>query len=725
MYKIVNLQQQRNHLYFGLCQIAKQLDAGIVIIDPHQDYTIVYANQVFSEMTEYREYELVGVKFAMLEGPLTNCKQVILEGFYNNQPIKTSIFHYRKDGTAYWHELTCIPISDAEGVVQFHYITSQDVTDYVNMEALVMLEREVYADIEHGDELSTIFEHICKHVEVTFQKKCHCSISLFNGTQLNVVASGSLPIEFKNILHNMDISQYINNEKTALFLKQEVVMKDIGKSPYWSQHVDLIYRYNIASTWSQPIFSTVGEVVGLFSMYFEGNVEPCPLDYKFLNRVAPIVTLALKYYDQKNKILQLAYFDSHTGLSNIELFKKELFQQSEKGLNGSIYIIEPGEYQNIVDIYGRQGGDELLRQLGVRLKSLDIFKKGILARYTSSAVIIATEHNSTGDFQGTEAEKGLFEPYQIADNQVNLTFKIGTSNFGEDISIEDSIQRADTALSAALKCVGTVIKQYDKTQITTIQKEMKLISSISNALKNKEFTPVLQPKVNIQTGRIESFEALARWISKDLGFISPAVFISVAESTGNIHKVDRAILKKILAWQQARIAAGKKMFQVAINISPSHFYHPTFVEDTIGLIESYGVNPCYLKFEITESIELEDMIRAKKIICDLKKHGISTSIDDFGVGYSSLSYLQQLPFDEIKIDKSFIDNLAEPRMNAVVKTIIQLSADLQMTSVAEGIETEEQHQELLALGCHIGQGYYYYKPLSLHEVDRLLEEELS
>lgn len=147
------------------------------------------------------------------------------------------------------------------------------------------------------------------------------------------------------------------------------------------------------------------------------------------------------------------------------------------------------------------------------------------------------------------------------------------------------------------------------------------------------------------------------------------------------------------------------------------------MESSIALIESYKIDPKFIKFEITESVELEDVLRAKKIIDELQQIGIETSIDDFGVGYSSLSYLQELPFKEIKIDKSFVDDLANPRMNAVIKTIIQLSDNLNMVSVAEGIETEEQHLELKRLGCQVGQGYYYYKPMPTKQINELLDNE--
>lgn len=172
MYEIYKNQLQRNQLYSGLCQIAKQLDSGVVIIDPLKDFTIVYANHVFTEMTEYSDHELIGSKLTMLQGPLSDSEQeqVFLDSLQNFKSIKTTIFHYRKDGSAFWHELSSLPIHDEQGIVQFHYITSNDITSIVNMEALVLLEREVYTGLEQGDELSVIFEHICKYVEMKFQK---------------------------------------------------------------------------------------------------------------------------------------------------------------------------------------------------------------------------------------------------------------------------------------------------------------------------------------------------------------------------------------------------------------------------------------------------------------------------------------------------------------------------------------------------------------------------
>lgn len=165
------------------------------------------------------------------------------------------------------------------------------------------------------------------------------------------------------------------------------------------------------------------------------------------------------------------------------------------------------------------------------------------------------------------------------------------------------------------------------------------------------------------------------------------------------------------------------MYPVSVNISADHFYYPTFVEDFTKKVDRYNIDHRLIKVEVTESIELNDMQRAKDVISELTELGFDVSIDDFGMGYSSLSYLQQLPFREIKIDRSFINNLIDQRMHAVMRTIVQLSKDLSLRSVAEGIETPEQQQKMIDIGCDIGQGYYFYRPMPLDEINKILQNQ--
>lgn len=713
-------------MYFWLCQMARQLDSAVAIINTKKGNTIDFVNHVFLRMTEYSENEMVGATIAKLNGPLTDQlnEEAIQESIDNGLTFKTSSLHYRKFGDTFWNEVNILPMRNQDGELQYSVVVMDDVTDSMHVESLIELERDVYFSLENGDKLQYILQHICSTVEYTFGKKCHCSIVLVDENKEIVNVYGGLSDELRLLDDNV-LLMGLNFNKSTL-IKKPVIIKNIDQSDYFDALQPLLENHPILSLWSQPILNTEGEVIGLFTMYFEQTAEPQAVDFKFLNRIAPIVTLALKYFDQKNAIRQLAYQDVATGLSNFEQFKNTINALIIHGCEGNLYIIEPGEFQSIVDLHGRQGGDELLRQLAERLQNISTYEDSVIARYTSSSIILATRLTiQQMNIPQQELNKTLLEPYYINEREVYVTLKVGTSVFNKNVKFTEAIQQADTALSNALKGSGNIIKEFDHSQRELVEQEMTVLTHMTKGLKDCEFFPMLQPKVNIETGEIESFEALARWVSEDIGFVSPALFIPVAEKTGNIYNVDLEIFKKVLQWQQDRANAGLKLYQISVNISPSHFYYPGFVESSIALIESYGVNPQYIKFEITESVELENVKRAKKIINDLNAYGIATSIDDFGVGYSSLSYLQELPFEEIKIDKSFVDNIADPRMNAVIKTIIHLSKNLNMVSVAEGIETEEQHNELKRLGCQFGQGYYYYRPMPLEDITRLLDDSAS
>ena len=197
--------------------------------------------------------------------------------------------------------------------------------------------------------------------------------------------------------------------------------------------------------------------------------------------------------------------------------------------------------------------------------------------------------------------------------------------------------------------------------------------------------------------------------------------ISVAENAGKVREIDLQILELVLQWLSRRKRSGKALVKVAVNISPDHFYHPNFIKAIVELLRKYEIDPDCIILEVTENIGLVDFQTALMIIQELNSYGFKTSVDDFGMGFSSLSYLQKLPFAELKIDRSFINGIQEAGTLAIVRSIIQLALNLGMTSVAEGIETEEQVEILRTLGCKVGQGYYYYKPMSMEQLSEILD----
>ena len=713
--------KEKEQLFLFLCQFARQVDNGVIIIDPQDDFKIAFTNKVMTALTGYETNDFVNANLSILYGPLTNEENIELleESLKYSIIYKMAIFSYRKNRSAFWNEMNCLPIRNSIGEVVYYYVICRDITNLIHTENFVTLERDVYAAIEEGETIERILNRICNDISLVFKKACHCSILLLKNDCMQLAGMSDTSSTNDHKLRSIHFDSLLNEVGLKHFFSQQYLYYDFERIP--TPIVEILEEANAKTYWSYPIYNQEQEVIGNFLLIFTEKIEPDPYEIQYLERVGPIVSLALKYTEQKIEIRKLAYYDSKTDLPNLMLFKNIV---TTKQIKGPLFIFEPSEFQNIIDVYGRVGGDELLKQLAARLKQIDFFEHAIVARYTSSSIIAvlpSVELNTKmlRDF----LNKLTLESYFVREKPVYITLKIGMSKIKVDIPVNNAIQQADSALSSALKHVGTVIHTFNPALVESTEEQMNILAHISQAIINNEFFPVLQPKVNIETGEIASLESLARWISPALGFVSPADFIPLAESTGNIHRIDRQLLQKVLAWQKMRQESGKKMYQVSVNISPPHFYSPSFVEDVVTLIKSYNVDCRYIKLEITESIELENVMRAKNIICELQKYGIETAVDDFGVGYSSLSYLQELPFDEIKIDKSFIDHLSNRRVNAIVKTLVQLATDLQMKCVAEGIETKEQHEQLCEIGCQYGQGYYFYKPMQLHEIDKILENE--
>jgi PAS domain S-box-containing protein len=712
----------REELFSSLCSMAKQYSTGIAILDAHgTDHPFVYYNEPFAALTGYNETELIGKNLTCFTG-LKTAVELSAELDYHIKhalPHETSIIHYQKDNSPFWHELVTHPIRDQEGAFQYIMVHSKDVTYEKLFKMLSKLEHEVYLEIEKGDSLTHILQLITTQVETYYTRNIYCSIHLLkDGSFISAEASGTLPLEIANVLYCLELNSMQNGDGNAIFIKQ-FTKQELAAA---RQLVQAPLKMDIKHCWGKPICGTANEIIGSITMYFDQEPTIKSIEIDFLNRLVPLISLSIKYIAQTQQLRQLAYFDSETKLPNLHYFQTEMKSWMGQGEKGLIILIQPGEYSSIVDVYGRSAGDEILRQMVERLQEHTPEEgKEFIAKFSNSCIIFASNRGfgqpKSYEFRIRQMTK---EPFLILDKEFYITLKIGLSHFSPENYLDEVIRQADTALSRSRQISGTNVAFFEEQNDMKLQVEMDVMNQLPYGLQHKEFYVVLQPKINIHTLEIEGFEALCRWNSHILGLVSPAAFIPLAEQTGKIKKIDELVMKQVLRWQRKRLDSNEKTVPIAINISPVHFYEARFVRQIISLIKRYKVPPHLIKLEVTESMELVDFSKAKEILSELRQHGIECSIDDFGVGFSSLSYLQQLPFHEIKIDRSFINAMDNPGMHAVVNTIVQLALNLQMNAVAEGIETPEQFESLKKMGCHTGQGYYFHKPLDLKDAANLI-----
>ncbi len=435
--------------------------------------------------------------------------------------------------------------------------------------------------------------------------------------------------------------------------------------------------------------------------------------------------------NEKFSKLRLEYINSYdelTGLNNRKNFKSIIENQLKEHTllesRGALIAIDIDNFKLINDAHGHNCGDKFLKKFSDDLKKYLSFNE-LLCRFGSDEFLIFIPYISNFN-DVKEVVKKIVEilktPYNINNNEIFASVSIGVSVFpddGEDFEV--LLKNADAAMYIAKSNGKNQWEMFN----SNISKEINRIYSIQRglrtALDNKEMYVVFQPKVRLTDNEIDGFEALLRWESSDIGFVSPSEFVPVAESTRLIIPIGKFVLREVFIKIKYLLSQGYDNFKIAVNLSEIQLREGDLLEYFISLIEEYKVPPRYIEIEITESMIMKSVDRNIKSLMQLKKLGASIALDDFGTGYSSLNHLTKLPIDVLKIDRSFVNDMIEnDKSRYIVEKIIQLSHKLGITVVAEGVEEKEQVEYLKSMECDTVQGYYYSKPENFENVITML-----
>lgn len=423
---------------------------------------------------------------------------------------------------------------------------------------------------------------------------------------------------------------------------------------------------------------------------------------------------------QQDKLDYLAYYDSVTGLANRNLFLERLAQYTRSAFSAghklAVGMIDLERFKNINDSLGRPAGDALLRQVAEWL-TRNAGDANLLARVGADHfAIVLPVLREGGDVAGLiDKRRRAFvnHPFCLGDEVFRIAFKGGVAIFPDDgIAADTLLKNAEAALKKA-KTTSAPYLFYTRAMSEALSGKLNLENRLRQALDKGEFVLHYQPKVNLASGKITSAEALIRWNDPRTGLIPPWRFIPSLEETGLIHEVGRWALHQAiedyLRWQDKGLPAVR----IAVNVSPLQLRHRGFVAE-IGRAIGIGAKAAAgLELEITESLIMEDVKYSIASLQAIRAMGVSIAIDDFGTGYSSLSYLSKLPVDTLKIDRSFvIDMTTGPEGLTLVSTIITLAHSLKLRVVAEGVESEEQAQQLKSLRCDEMQGYFFSRPVA-------------
>ncbi|RNF51116.1 EAL domain-containing protein [Marinomonas hwangdonensis] len=437
----------------------------------------------------------------------------------------------------------------------------------------------------------------------------------------------------------------------------------------------------------------------------------------------------------ENKITQLAFYDQLTGLPNRQLLMDRLNHAIAASVrqkrSGAILFIDLDDFKTLNDTRGHDAGDILLQQVADRLVN-NVRKDDTVARIGGDEFIILLEDldediniaSQQVELLAEQLLKSLSAPYRILAIEYFSTLSIGITLFqGDQVSYEELLKQADLAMYQSKAAGRNTRRFFDPSMQARVLEHAELANDVRKGMTNKEFVLFFQPQIDTNLNIIGA-EALIRWYHPTRGLVTPGHFIDVVEETGLILPLGQWVLDRacqvIAQWENA---SSTKNLTLSVNISARQLMQSDFVEQVMASLKRSGANPQRLKLELTESMLLNDVQDTILKMNLLGDQGVSFSLDDFGTGYSSLSYLRQLPLEQLKIDQSFVQDLEN--QTTIAQTIVTLAKGLDMSVIAEGVETEEQYRALALYGCEAYQGFYFGRPMPLNDFLARVEHHLG
>jgi diguanylate cyclase (GGDEF)-like protein len=438
---------------------------------------------------------------------------------------------------------------------------------------------------------------------------------------------------------------------------------------------------------------------------------------------------------QRDEIMTLAYYDMLTQLPNrwllFDRLNQALATSARNGRRGALLFLDLDYFKNLNDTLGHDVGDLLLQQVAKRLMSC-IREEDTIARLGGDEFVIVLEDLSDSAIEAAAKTNGVAEkifltlnkPYQLNNHFYQGTISVGATLFmGHELKPNELLKQADIAMYESKGKGRNTLSFFSSVMQEVITARVNVENELHRAIEKEQFQLYYQVQIDNTRGPFGS-EALIRWQHPKRGVISPIDFIPVAEDTGLIIDIGQWVLETACAqlkqWEQDPLTRN---LTLSVNVSPKQFVETGFLAQVQATVQRYGINPTRLKLELTESMLIDNIKKIIVTINALNEIGIKISLDDFGTGYSSLQYLKKLLIYQLKIDKSFVrDIVTDSQDEVLTRTIIAMAHSLDISVIAEGVETEAQRQLLLTNGCTLFQGDLFSKPVPIDEFEHLIRK---
>lgn len=687
--------------------------------DPGKGSEVIYINDAYQKLMGFTSDQLLHTPPRIRSGPLTDpviAKQIV-QAFHNNTPIRTELLEYASDGTPVWIEFSALSITDAADRWSHRVSWRRDIRARKRAENLNDARNRLLEMLLRGETLEGVFAHLAHLLEG--QAGGFCTVSVFEDGMFRFLGTPSLPSEIRDMLNSLELGRYYGDWLIPALEQGLIVADDLQHDQNWVSVRELATRLGVQSIWCAPIRSGEGALLGMVGWAFREIKQPEKDDHELLEMAQRLGAVCMEHRQMAAQIAFQAQHDTLTQLPNRALLNERLGLAIARAARReeciALLFIDLDGFKQVNDTLGHAIGDELLRSIADRL-GRGIRSGDTLARIGGDefALLLPDLKTTSDAAKIAEGMLNLFQtPFKLENHEVYVTASIGIANYPDDgRDAATLLQHSDTAMYRAKRAGKNTFSSFDPVMTTSALRRREIEHALRQALPRQEFELHYQAQLDLQ-GQTCGVEALLRWHSPSLGWVSPNEFIPIAESTGLIIAMDAWVMREACSQAMRWRTAGLSPVRMAVNVSALQFTRPDFVQSIKDALQNSGLEAQWLELELTESVFMHDIEVAITRMHQIRELGVGLSIDDFGTGYSSLSYLQRLPVNAIKVDRSFVHEISPGNANhSLVQAIVLLGQQFQMTVVIEGIETPEQLETLRALGCDRLQGFYFCKPCS-------------
>ncbi len=600
--------------------------------------------------------------------------------------------------------------------------TTRDVTERARAESMMASQAQILRLIAEGAPLAETLATLCSVVESQIPDAL-CSVMLVDEAEavLRLGAAPSLPLDFARATDGVPIGPLAGSCGSAAHFGTTIVVEDIQTDPRWDGYCEIAAAHGLRACWSTPVMASSGDrVLGTFAVYHREPKSPDPAAEEIVALVSPLAAIAIERRTFEDRLAYQAQHDPLTELPNrvlfVEFLTLALARAPRRQTTSAVLFLDLDRFKVVNDSLGHDAGDELMVMLSTRLCAA-VRPGDTVARFGGDEFTVLCDDLTMEGArqQAIDVARRLLDvieaPIQLNGEDQHLSASIGIALAGLGDTPETLLRDADAAMYQAKAGGKGRWELFDEEMRSTARLRLETENALHRALERDELRIFFQPIVELGGGSCSGAEALVRWQHPDRGLVAPDAFIDLAEETGLIVPIGAWVLeescRQLMEWRVN--AQVSPTFSVAVNLSARQLAQADLVERVAAALERTGAPPELVCLEITESVLMaETTIEA---IDALRALGVRLSIDDFGTGYSSLGYLRRFPVDSVKVDRSFVDGLGtEAEDSAIVGAVVGLGHALGLSVVAEGVETELQLSELVAMGCDRAQGFFFARP---------------